>query len=90
MHSHIYTHMHTHIHTNFPHCSVFLIVKFYYSYAIFASFLIQFYVPMDFLEPPLNKLMRMNKLQYYFPRHHNKIRVGVENCFRALLVMITG
>ena len=69
--------------------AVFLIVKFYYSYAIFASFLIQFYVPMDFLEPPLNKLMRMNKLQYYFPRHHNKIRVGVENCFRALLVMIT-
>ena len=79
-HAHTHTHMH----------SFFNIAKLFYSYAILSSFLLQFYVPMDFLEPPLYDKMRLDQLMYYFPRHHNKVRFFVQILFRTLLVLFTG
>ncbi len=80
--------MHTHTHTS-PR-SLFLIVKLYYSFAVLASYALQFYVPMDFLEPPLYKKLRLDKLMYWFPRHHGKIRTLVQLSFRTSLVILTG
>ena len=52
--------------------------------------MVQFYVPMDFMEPVLHKCLRLDKLKGYFPTHHNTVKMAVENVFRAVVVMITG
>ena len=44
--------------------------------------MVQFYVPMDFMEPVLHKCLRLDK--GYF------VKMAVENVFRAVVVMITG
>eukprot|EP00731_Ephydatia_muelleri_P037349 Em0447g4a len=59
----------------------FLLTKVFYSYAIFATYMVQFYVPMDFMEPVLHKCLRLDK--GYF------VKMAVENVFRAVVVMIT-
>ena len=69
---------------------LFNIVKLYYAYAIFASFMLQFYVPMDFLEPPLYKKLQLDKLMYRYPNHHSKIKLSVQLSFRTALVILTG
>ena len=57
---------------------VYHITKLYFSYAIFVTYLIQFYVPMDFLEPPLTVVLG-KQYEYY------KL-----NAFRTILVIVTG
>lgn len=71
-------------------CSFFLLARLLYAYATLASFLLQFYVPMDFLEPPLYEKMKLGQLMYFFPRHHNKVKLLVQICFRTSLVVLTG
>lgn len=59
------------------HSVVYHIAKLYFSYDIFVTYLVQFYVPMDFLEPPL--LSRLGA------KHENLKR----NVFRTVIVIIT-
>ena len=70
--------------------SMYIIAKIFFAYATLASFLLQFYVPMDFLEPPLYEKMKLGQLMYYFPRHHGKVKLLVQICFRTSLVVLTG
>jgi len=51
----------------FFYCRVFTIAKFFYGYAIFASYMLQFYVPMDFIEPALYGRIKLDLLPYWFP-----------------------
>lgn len=67
----------------------FLLTKLFYSYAIFATYMVQFYVPMDFMEPVLHKCLNLHKLKNRFPTHHSAIKMAAENAFRAVVVMIT-
>ena len=89
-HAHTHAHTHTHTHTHTPSNRLFLIVKLYYAYAIFASYTIQFYVPMDFLEPPLYDKLRLDYFVYRFPRFHSKIILLIRLAFRTTVVVITG
>lgn len=68
--------------------AVFIIVKLYFTYAIFASFALQFYVPMDFLEPPFFSRLKLDKLTYYFPRFHNQVKLAIQLAFRTFLVVL--
>ena len=72
------------------HFSVFLLAKLLFAIATLASFVLQFYVPMDFLEPPLYEMMKLGRLMYYFPRHHEKLKLLVQIGFRTSLVLLTG
>lgn len=74
----------------FLYCRLFIIVKLYFAYAIFASYLLQFYVPMDFLEPSFFDLIKTDRLPYYFPRYHEQIKAGIQYAFRTVLVILTG
>ena len=85
--THTHTHTHAHAHTHTSSNRLFLIVKLYYAYAIFATYLVQFYVPMDFLEPPIIERLHLARL---FPRHHAKIQYLVPIIFRTFLVIVTG
>ena len=68
-----------------------MIVKLYFAYAIFASFLLQFYVPMDFLEPPLFELIKVDRwMLYYFPRRHALLKTVIQFTFRSVIVIIIG
>ena len=69
---------------------IFVIVKLCFIYTIFASYLLQFYVLMDFLEPPLLDLIRAYPLEYYYPRRHELIKTVIRMAFRTILVLITG
>ena len=77
----------------------FLIAKLYYAYAIFVTFLLQFYVPMDFLEPPLNRAINRMKerfcvqLEYRFPeknKFHNTLNDVLFLVFKTLIVLVIG
>ena len=61
---------------------VYHITKLYFSYAIFVTYLVQFYVPMDFLEPPLTVLMGRACGKKY---EYHKL-----TAFRTIIVIITG
>lgn len=68
-------------------------MKLYFAYAIFASYLLQFYVPMDFLEPSFLKLIKVDRLVYYYPQHHEKLKnlkTLIRLTFRSVLVVLTG
>lgn len=73
---------------------VFIIVQLYYAYVIFASYMLQFYVPMDFLEIPFFKLIRLehhiDKLMYYRPQLHGPAYWLAQIVFRTILVSVTG
>lgn len=71
-------------------CSIFLVAKLLLIYNAFASYLLQFYVPLDFLEPPLYKKLKLDYLTYKFPKYHNWIKTAVQLGFRTLLVLFTG
>ena len=71
----------------FPPCRVFLITKLLFVCSIFVSFLLQFYVPMDFLEP---QIVRMNYLVYKYPLRHEAIKTAIQLTFRTILVLVTG
>ncbi len=72
----------------------FLIAKMFYVYAVFASFMLQFYVPMDFLEPPVNRAINYLKekclLVYRLPQHHEQLNTFLLMLFRATIVLIIG
>jgi proton-coupled amino acid transporter len=73
--------------------TVFIIAVLYYGYAIFASFMLQFYVPMDFLEVPFFKLIRMERvIDYLFysrPHWHGPVKWTLHTLFRTTLVLVT-
>ena len=72
-------------------CRIFIITKFFFAYAIFASFLLQFYVPMDFLEPAFyGRIIKMDSFVYRFPRHHKKLALLIQMLFRSVIVILTG
>jgi proton-coupled amino acid transporter len=67
----------------------FYLAKLYYAYAIFASYLVQFYVPMNFLEVPLFSRLRLQTLEYKFPRHGHRVFPLFQTVFRLVVVIIT-
>jgi proton-coupled amino acid transporter len=67
----------------------FSLAKLYYAYAIFAGYLVQFYVPMDFLEGPLYTRLRLRALEYRFPRHSHRVFPSFQLGFRLLVVLVT-
>lgn len=73
---------------------VFIIVVLYYGYVVFASFMLQFYVPMDFLEIPFFKLIRLDskidRLSYSHPHLHGPAKWIAHTIFRTTIVLITG
>ena len=70
--------------------SFFSLAKLYYAYAIFAGYLVQFYVPMDFLEVPLYLRLRLHHLEYRFPHRRNWVFSTFQILFRLTVVLITG
>ena len=70
--------------------SFFSLAKLYYAYAIFAGYLVQFYVPMDFLEVPLYSRLRLHRLEYRYPHRRRWIFFSFQTIFRLLVVLITG
>ena len=77
----------------FPQCRVFLIVRLLYAYIIFASFLLQFYVPMDFLEPPFLRLLSRLPFNWWklcYLRHQDKLDTLFQTIFRTVIVLIIG
>ena len=73
-----------------PPSRFFYLAKLYYAYAIFAGYLIQFYVPMDFLETPLYSGLRLHTLEYRYPRLGRRAFFAFQTVFRVLVVAITG
>ena len=71
-------------------CRFFFLAKLYYAYAIFAGYLLQFYVPMDFLETPLYSRLRLHTLEYKYPRQRHRIFPFFQILFRVVVVIITG
>ena len=70
---------------------LFLLVKLFFSYIIFVAFMLQFYVPMDFLEPIVyHKLLKVDHLTYRFPRCHGFIQGLIQNGFRVVIVLLIG
>jgi proton-coupled amino acid transporter len=67
----------------------FSLAKLYYAYAIFAGYLVQFYVPMDFLEVPLYSRLRLHHLEYRFPHRRHWVFAIFQLLFRLIVVLIT-
>lgn len=68
----------------------FSLAKLYYAYAVFAGYLVQFYVPMDFLEVPIySKLKICNKLEYKYPHRRQWFFFSFQIVFRTIIVLIT-
>lgn len=70
--------------------SVFLLTKLLFAYSIFMSYLLQFYVPMDFLEPIVFKVLRLEKLFARFPRNRQVLVTIAQIGLRTILVLLTG
>ena len=70
--------------------SVFLLTKSLFAYSIFMSYLLQFYVPMDFLEPIVFKFLRLEKLFSRFPSHRSVLVTIAQIGLRTVLVLLTG
>lgn len=69
----------------------FLLVKLFFSYIIFVAFMLQYYVPMDFLEPIIyNRVLKVDHLTYHFPRYHHFIKSFIQTCFRVAIVLLIG
>lgn len=70
---------------------VLLIVRLFFCFVVFVSFMLQFYVPMDFLEPIVyEKILKLYILEHRFPRHHRVLRLLIETVFRVSVVLIIG
>ena len=61
---------------------MYIIAKIFFAYATLASFLLQFYVPMDFLEPPI--LERLN------PKSRKDVKFLIQILFRSTIVLFIG
>lgn len=70
--------------------SIFLLTKLLFAYSIFMSYLLQFYVPMDFLEPIVFKVLRLEKLFARFPRNRQVLVTIAQIGLRTILVLLTG
>ena len=79
---------------SFPHClppsSFFSLTKLYYSYSVFAGILLQFYVPMDFLESPVYRKLRLNLLEQRWPQLEKHLFLIFQLLFRTLAMLVTG
>jgi proton-coupled amino acid transporter len=67
---------------------LFLMTKILFGYSIFISYLLQFYVPMDFIEPQISNLLKLDKLEYKFPSFHKVLKMLVKCGFRTAIVFI--
>ena len=68
-----------------------MLVRLFFSYIVFVSFMIMFYVPMDFLEPVVyNKILKLDHLTYRFPRCHGLVKMLAQSIFRVTLVLLVG
>ncbi len=66
-------------------------MRLFFSYIILVSFMLQFYVPMDFLEPVVyNKVLKLDHLTYRFPRYHGVVKMLAQSVFRVILVLLIG
>ena len=63
--------------------SLFLMTKMLFAYSVFATYLLQFYVPLDFLEPPLYKRINLNNRPHI-------VQTLIQLGFRTFIVLITG
>ena len=70
------------------HYRLFMIARIFYSYVIFATFLLQFYVPMDFMEPPVNKGIEQLKEKFHWKS--DNVNVIVLSAFRTVIVLLIG
>ena len=72
--------------------SLFLITKMLFVVSIFVSYMIQFYVPMDIIEPLILKWIDQltNKLPPLCMSYQATIKTVLQLCFRTLLVLLTG
>ena len=61
-----------------------------FAYSVFSSHLLQFYVPMDFLEPPFYKYIKLDYVTYKYPKYHNVIKTAIQLGFRTGFVLLTG
>lgn len=68
----------------FCHFRVYHIAKLYLSYAVFVTYALVIYVPLDFMEPPLFKRLKINKTRQ--PKRAFLFQI----VFRSILVLITG
>ena len=64
--------------------SVFLVAKLLFAYDIFATYLLQFYVPLDFLEPLVLKVLPKRYTQLH------RCRLVLILAFRTAIVFVTG
>ena len=69
---------------------VFILAKLAIALSVFITYALQFYVPMDFLEPYVYKLIKLDFVTYKYPQHHNIIQTSVQITFRTTIVLITG
>ncbi len=58
--------------------------------AVFITYMVMFYVPLDFLEPYVYKIIKLDTFTYKYPRYFNVIQTLVQIVFRTFLVLITG
>lgn len=66
------------------HPRIYHIAKLYLSYAIFVTYALVLYVPLDFMEPPLFRYMKINQ------KKQPKRAFLFQAVFRSVLVLITG
>ena len=64
-------------------CRVFLVTKLLFALDIFVTYLLQFYVPLDFLEPLILKVLPSNRITYW-----SKMAVILPS--RTVIVLLTG
>lgn len=72
--------------------SFFSIIKILLIFSLMVSYCIQFYVPMDFMEPPVQKALERftAKLPTACIRYENIIEKILLLCFRTTVVIFTG
>lgn len=70
--------------------SLFTLAKLAIVFATFAVYMIEFYVPLDFMEPFITKKMKLDRLMYRFPRSYHLIQNLIFCSVRTVLVIVTG
>jgi len=66
-------------------------VKLFSSYVVYTAFMIQFYVPMEFLEPIVyDRILKVDHLTYRFPRYHWLFKTLIQGVFRVVVVLLIG
>ena len=70
--------------------SLFTLAKLSIVFATFAVYMVQFYVPLDFMEPVISKKLKLDSLTYRFPNSHHLIQNFIFCTGRTVLVIMTG